>query len=70
MAFLASHLEDVFQQVVASNGMKYESSFGFIQPQEVTDFMCSLVSCPQDTIVYNPFAGANSYAIALPLIQL
>jgi hypothetical protein len=66
MAFLASHLEDVFQQVVASNGMKYESSFGFIQPQEVTDFMCSLVSCPQDTIVYNPFAGANSYAIALP----
>lgn len=66
MAFLASHLEDVFQQVVASNGMKYESSFGFIQPQEVTDFMRSLVSCPQDTIVYNPFAGANSYAIALP----
>lgn len=66
IAFLASHLEEVFQQVVSWSGMKYESSFGFVQPKEVTDFMCSLASFPSDVKVYNPFSGADSYAIALP----
>lgn len=66
MVFLASHLEEVFHQVVSWNGVKNEPSFGFVQPQEVTDFMCSLASFPKDVKVYNPFAGADSYAIALP----
>ena len=66
MRFLSQHLEDVFQRVISSNGVSFQPSFGFVQPQEVTDFMCSLASFPNDVKVYNPFAGADSYAIALP----
>jgi len=66
LKFLSEHLEDVFQRVISSNGVSFQPSFGFIQPQEVTDFMCSLASFPNDVRVYNPFAGADSYAIALP----
>lgn len=64
--FLSMHLNDLFALVVASNGVTIHTSEGFVQPQEVTDFMCKMASFPEDVIVYNPFAGANSYAIALP----
>lgn len=66
LEFLSEHLEDVFQRVISSKGVSFQPSFGFVQPQEVTDFMCSLASFPNDVKVYNPFAGADSYAIALP----
>lgn len=66
MEFLVSHLDEVFTQVVSSNAMTSHPSEGFIQPQEVTDFMCNIASFPKNVKVYNPFAGADSYAIALP----
>lgn len=66
LRFLSKHLNELFDLVVSSNGVKFHSSDGFIQPQEVTDFMCKMASFPEDVTVYNPFSGANSYAIALP----
>lgn len=66
MQFLSVHLEEVVQRVISSKDVSFHPSFGFVQPQEVTDFMCSLTSFPEDEVVYNPFAGADSYAIALP----
>lgn len=66
LCFLSKHLNEVFALAVASNGITYHPSYGFVQPQEVTDFMCQLASFPENVTVYNPFAGSNSYAIALP----
>lgn len=64
--FLSMHLNDLFALVVTSNGVTIHTSDGFVQPQEVTDFMCKMASFPENVTVYNPFAGADSYAIALP----
>lgn len=64
--FLSKHLNELFALVISSNGTTFHPSEGFVQPQEVTDFMCKMASFPEDATVYNPFAGANSYAIALP----
>lgn len=64
--FLSMHLNDLFALVVTSNGVTIHTSEGFVQPQEVTDFMCKMAAFPENVTVYNPFAGANSYAIALP----
>lgn len=64
--FLSSYLSEVFKHVVSSNGVSIFSSEGFIQPKEVTDFMCMIASFSKDAIVYNPFAGACSYAMSLP----
>lgn len=64
--FLSKHLDELFALVISSNGTTFHPSEGFVQPQEVTDFMCKMASFPEDATVYNPFAGANSYAIALP----
>lgn len=64
--FLSMHLNDLFALVVRSNGVPIHTSEGFVQPQEVTDFMCKMAAFPENVTVYNPFAGANSYAIALP----
>lgn len=66
LRFLSKHLNDVFTLVISSNGITFHSSDGFVQPQEVTDFICKMASFPENVIVYNPFAGADSYAIALP----
>ncbi|MBD5238705.1 MAG: N-6 DNA methylase [Bacteroidales bacterium] len=66
LTFLSKHLNEVFALVVSSNGITFHSSEGFVQPQEITDFMCKLASFPEDVTVYNPFAGADSYATALP----
>ena len=66
LSFLSKHLNEVFALVVASNGITHHPSEGFVQPQEVTDFMCKIASFPENVTVYNPFAGSNSYAIALP----
>jgi len=66
LIFLSKHLNEVFALVVASNGITYHPSEGFVQPQEVTDFMCRIASFPENVTVYNPFAGSNSYAIAIP----
>lgn len=65
LSFLSKHLNEVFALAVASNGITYHPSDGFVQPQEVTDFMCKIASFPENVTVYNPFAGSNSYAIAL-----
>lgn len=64
--FLSKHLNELFALVISSNGTTFHPSEGFVQPQEVTDFMCKMASFPENVTVYNPFAGANSYAIALP----
>ncbi len=64
--FLSKHLDEVFTLVISSNNIILHPSEGFIQPQEVTDFMCKIASFPEDVVVYNPFAGADSYAITLP----
>lgn len=66
LTFLSKQLNEVFQQVISGYEIKYAPSLGFIQPQEVTDFMCSIASFPKDVTVYNPFAGADSFAVALP----
>lgn len=66
LTFLSKQLNEVFQQVITGYDVKYAPSLGFIQPQEVTDFMCALASFPKDVTVFNPFAGADSFAVALP----
>lgn len=66
LTFLSKHLNEVFALVISSNGTTFHPSDGFVQPQEVTDFMCRMASFPENVTVYNPFAGADSYAIALP----
>lgn len=66
LRFLSKHLNELFALVISSNGTSFHPSEGFVQPQEVTDFMCKMASFPENVTVYNPFAGANSYAIALP----
>lgn len=66
LRYLSKHLNELFALVISSNGVTFHPSEGFIQPQEVTDFMCKIASFPAGVTVYNPFAGANSYAIALP----
>lgn len=66
LRFLSKHLNELFAMAISSNGTTFHPSEGFVQPQEVTDFMCKMASFPENATVYNPFAGANSYAIALP----
>ena len=68
-SFLADNIEQVFEYYVGSNPNRIATlcpSKGFGQPQEVTDFMLELASFPKGVTVYNPFAGSNSYTIALP----
>lgn len=64
--FLSKQLNDVFTYIMSHYGITFHSSNGFIQPQEVTEFMCKIASFPKDSTIYNPFAGADSYAVALP----
>ncbi len=65
MVFLSQHLEELFQSIISANDIAYQPISGFIQPQEVTNFMCEIASFPKNAVVYNPFSGANSYAVAL-----
>lgn len=64
--FLSKHLNEVFALVVFPDSSIAHPLNGFVQPHEVTDFMCKIASFPENVTVYNPFAGADSYAVALP----
>ena len=64
--FLSKHIDLVLTLIISHNGVTTLPSDGFIQPKEVTDFMCKIASFPENVTVYNPFAGADSYAITLP----
>lgn len=65
--FLSKHLSEVFALVTSPDSYIFPPFFTKAgQPQEVTDFMCMMASFPENITVYNPFAGADSYAIALP----
>ena len=64
--FLSKNLKELFKHIISFDGITFLPSEAFIQPQEVTDFMCKIASFPENVIVYNPFAGANSYATTLP----
>lgn len=66
IAFLADHIEDVFDMVVKPDEQIHQGGEGFLQPKEVTDFVLKLAEFPKDIVVYNPFAGAASYATSLP----
>ena len=66
LKFLSKHLNELFVSVMSSNTVSFYPSEGFVQPQEVTEFMCKMASFPKDVTVYNPFAGADSYAVTLP----
>lgn len=39
---------------------------GFLLPAQVSHFMCTLFELPEHSYVYNPFAGAASFAVFLP----
>lgn len=62
---LSRNLKETFQAIASFNGMSSHPSEGFIQPQEVTDFICKIADFPTNIEVYNPFSGANSYGITL-----
>lgn len=62
---LARNLNETFQSIMSFNGMIWHPSDGFIQPQEVTNFLCKIADFPDNIEVYNPFSGANSYGITL-----
>ena len=66
LMFLSLHINEVFNEVLDFGDIKIVPSPGFIQPQEVTDFVCKMAEFPENITVYNPFAGADSYALALP----
>lgn len=66
LIFLSRHLNEVFNEVLDFGDIKMMPTPGFIQPQEVTEFVCEMASFPDNITVYTPFAGADSYALALP----
>lgn len=66
LMFLSAHLNEVFNEVLDFGDIKMATVTGFIQPQEVTDFVCKMAEFPENITVYNPFAGADSYGLALP----
>ena len=66
LSYLSKHLNEVFALITTSDGITSHPLDGFVQPQEVTDFLCKMASFPENVTVYNPFAGADSYAITLP----
>lgn len=66
LTLLSKYINEVFTQLVSYGDVTFQPSEGFVQPQEVTDFMCKMASFPDNVTIYNPFAGVNSYAIALP----
>lgn len=66
LIFLSRHINEVFNEVLDFGDIRMVPSSGFIQPQEVTDFVCQMAVFPENITVYNPFAGANSYALELP----
>ena len=67
IAFLSCHLDKVYDLIVLSNSLNsYPKTGVFSQPKEVTDFMLKVAAFPEDYVVYNPFAGVNSFATSLP----
>lgn len=64
--FLAAHLSEVFDLLVNPSTFSHDEDGTFLQPKEVTEYICHLLNLPSDEVVYNPFAGAASYAVSLP----
>jgi type I restriction enzyme M protein len=65
MLTLAKYIDTVFNLLISPAEFSWTREGGWMQPQEVTDFMVSLVDFKKDSVVYNPFAGLASYSIAL-----
>lgn len=66
LKFLSEHIEELFENLVSSDNIISNFPAGYAQPQEVTDFVCAVAGFPEDILIYNPFAGLNSYSISLP----
>lgn len=66
LMYLSAHLNEVFNELLDFGDIKMATATGFIQPQEVTDFVCKMAEFPENITVYNPFAGADSYGLTLP----
>ena len=63
---LANSIEAADLICAPSDKIGFES-YELMQPVELTKLATTaLLSVPQGTVVYNPFAGCNSYAIAAP----
>jgi type I restriction enzyme M protein len=56
----ASIFDDVLYRIALSRGKMSE---GYIQPAELTNFICSLVDLPEESNIFNPFAGLASFAV-------
>lgn len=66
MTLLSQNFARVFPMLVNPSEFSWSKSAEYLQPKEVTDFIVNLAGIPADKIVYNPFAGLASYAVALP----
>lgn len=64
--FLSLHLADAFDLLVNPSQYAHGKEASFLQPKEVTEFLCEIAGFGKEDIVYNPFAGAASYAVNLP----
>lgn len=64
--FLSENIGQLFDLVVNPTTYSHSEDSSFIQPKEVTDFICSTLNISDDIVVYNPFAGTASYAVSLP----
>jgi type I restriction enzyme M protein len=65
MSTLTKYIDTVFNLLISPAEFSWAREGGWMQPQEVTDFMVSLADFKKDSVVYNPFAGLASYSIAL-----
>lgn len=64
--FLSEHLSELFNLLVNPSDYSHNEDGTFLQPKEVTDFICQSLNIPEDVVVYNPFSGTASYAVSLP----
>lgn len=64
--FLSENLAQLFDFVVNPTTFSHNEDGTFLQPKEVTDFICQSLRITEDVTVYNPFAGTASYAVSLP----
>lgn len=63
---LTSHFPEIFDSVlyrITQSQGRYGGEF--IQPVELTRFICSLAKLPKKASVYNPFAGLASFGVYL-----
>ncbi|MCM1139258.1 MAG: N-6 DNA methylase [Muribaculum sp.] len=64
--FLSENLGQLFDFVVNPSTFSHNEDGTFLQPKEVTEYICQLLNISPDETVYNPFAGTASYAVSLP----